>query len=174
MAGPREIDGRDIQSAAQFMSDVVQPCRPVVLRGLVSDWPVVRAAARSPASLRDYLVAFGLGSQVEAFFGPPAIAGKYYYSDDLKGFNFERRRMRFAEALVAIVERGEGAPTVYLGSVPAEDHMPGFSAANAMPLLPASAAARIWLGHAANVSPHYDAFDNLACVVAGTRPLTPY
>jgi Cupin-like domain len=31
---------------------------------------------------------------------------------------------------------------------------------------------RVWVGHAANVSPHYDAMDNLACVAVGTRRFT--
>jgi hypothetical protein len=43
-----------------------------------------------------------------------------------------------------------------------------------MPLLPPSVGARIWLGHASNVSAHYDTVDNLACVVAGTRRFTLY
>ena len=39
-------------------------------------------------------------------------------------------------------------------------------------VLPAHIAPRIWLGHAANVSAHFDAFDNVACVVAGARRFT--
>ena len=35
-------------------------------------------------------------------------------------------------------------------------------------------APRIWLGHASNVSAHFDAFDNVACVVAGARRFTLY
>ncbi len=33
-------------------------------------------------------------------------------------------------------------------------------------------APRIWLGHASNVSAHFDAYDNVACVVAGSRRFT--
>ena len=39
---------------------------------------------------------------------------------------------------------------------------------------PARAAARIWLGHAANIACHYDTLDNIACVVAGRRRFTLY
>ncbi len=170
---PREISGQDLAGAEQFLRDVVEPCRPVVLRGLVKHWPVVQAAS-SPTAFRDYLARFDVGALTEAFFGEPRIAGKYYYNDDLKGFNFERKRMSFAAALDTIVSTldSPGSPTVYLGSVPADDCLPGFSAQNIMPVLAPNVAPRIWLGHASNVSPHYDAFENIACVVAGTRRFT--
>ena len=90
---------------------------------------------RSPAALRDYLASFDAGGQVEAFFGEPRIAGKYYYNDELKGFNFERRRMKFSQALATIVASLDqpGSESVYVGSVPANDYLPGFAASNPMP-----------------------------------------
>jgi hypothetical protein len=171
---PREIDRRDLTGPDAFAREVVDSCRPAVIRALVADWPVVHAAGRSPEALKDYLSPFDAGGQIEAFFGEPQIAGKYYYNDDLKGFNFERRRMRFSDALATIVSSLDqaGSPSVYLGSVPAHDFLPGFAAQNPMPLLAPAIGPRIWLGHASNVSSHYDAMENLACVVAGTRRFT--
>ncbi|HEY4075845.1 MAG TPA: cupin-like domain-containing protein, partial [Rhizomicrobium sp.] len=87
-----EISSADISSPEIFLREIVAPCRPVVLRGLVRDWPVV-TAGRAPAALRDYLAGFAIGAEMEVFAGAPHIAGKYYYNDDLQGFNFERRRM---------------------------------------------------------------------------------
>ncbi len=158
-----------------FERDVVRACRPVVLRGLVADWPVVRAAG-STTAFRNYLLDYDCGNQMDAFFGNRNIAGKYYYSDDLSGFNFTRRWMKFAEALDLILADGRrpDEESVYVGSVPVDDFLPGFTAANAMPLVPATAAPHIWLGHASNVSAHYDTADNLACVVAGHRRFTLY
>lgn len=159
--------------ARQFQREVVEPCQPVVLRGLVADWPAVRAA-RTAAGLRDYLARFDCGSEMDAFFGDPAIAGKYYYSDDLTGFNFTRRRMRLGQAMALILGDAPADQSVYAGSLPLCDYLPGFEGENAMPLLPASVRPRIWLGHASNVSAHYDTVDNLACVVAGRRRFTLY
>ena len=59
-----------------FQQQVVEAARPTVLRGLVADWPVVKAAQASPQRLRDYLARFDGGAQVEALFGDPAIRGK--------------------------------------------------------------------------------------------------
>jgi hypothetical protein len=146
------------------------------MRGLVSGWPVVHAATRSVEDFRDHLARFDNGGVADAFVGDPKIAGKYYYAEDLKGFNFERRHMRFIDALNAIVAtHGQsGAPTMYLGSVPVNDYLPGFADHNVLQVLAAHVAPRIWLGHPSNVSAHFDAFDNVACVVAGARRFTLY
>ena len=170
----RSIDGRDLRDRVHFLHEIVLPCQPVVLRGLVNEWPLVTAGRISPRSVYDHLSPWDIGGQIDAFFGAAAIAGKYYYTDDLKGFNFERRRMKFRDALEAIVTFVDApdSPTMYMGSVPTEDHLPGFAAANGMPLLEQAVSPRVWIGHASNVSTHYDAMDNLACVAVGTRRFT--
>jgi hypothetical protein len=146
------------------------------MRGLVSGWPAVNSATRSAQDFQEYLARFDSGGEADAFVGDPMIAGKYYYTNDLKGFNFERRRMRLADAVAAMVATRDipGASTMYVGSVPTNDFLPGFSAHNVLPVLPPHVAPRIWLGHRSNVSAHFDAFDNVACVVAGARRFTLY
>lgn len=171
----REIDGRELRPD-EFLRDIAEPCRPVVLRGLTADWPAVAAGRTSPVAFRDYLGRFDNGGSMEAFFGDRRIAGKYYYNDDLKGFNFTRRQMRLAEALDAMMAGlgNAGAPTVYAGSLSLAAHFPGFAAENRMPVLAPERDGRIWLGHESNVSCHYDAFENIACVLAGHRRFTLY
>jgi hypothetical protein len=171
---PRSIEGRDLEGPEQFLREVVEPCRPVVLRGLVKDWPIVAAGRQSPSAVRDHLKPLDVGGDIEAFFGAPAIAGKYFYTEDLKGFNFERRRMKFGLALESIVSSVDvpGSQSVYVGSVPTNDFLPGFAALNPMPLLSPGISPRVWIGHAANVSSHYDTVDNLACVAVGVRRFT--
>ncbi len=172
---PTEIAARDL-TRKDFASTVVEGCRPVVLRALVTDWPVVQAAKDSPRALLSYLAAFDAGAQIEVFFGDPAIAGKYYYGEGLQGFNFERRAMGLREALQAIIAAVDApdGKSVYAGSAPCRECLPGFAAANLMPMLAPEILPRIWLGTAANVSSHYDTFDNLACVIAGKRRFTLY
>jgi hypothetical protein len=172
----QEVDGRALCSSPQFLREIVEPCMPVVMRGLVGSWPAVHAATRSAEDFRDYLVRFDNGGQADAFVADPGIAGKYYYAAGLQGFNFERRRMRLLDAVNAMVATHGKAdqPTMYVGSLPAEDYLPGFASQNALQVLEQHVAPRIWLGHAANVSAHFDAFDNVACVVAGTRRFTLY
>lgn len=172
---PTEIAGSHLEPA-RFQEEVVLACRPVVIRGLVANWPVTQAAQASPRALKEYLRAFDAGGRFEVYFGDPAIAGKYYYNPGLAGFNFERRTMPLLEAMEAIAETVDrpGAKSVYVGSLPAREYLPGFAAGNPMPLLGADTGPRIWLGTASNVSSHYDTFDNLACVIAGRRRFTLY
>lgn len=174
--GLPEMDGADLGGEEQFLREVVEPCRPLVLRGLVSTWPAVHSATRSPTDLQAYLNRFDNGRETEMFVGDASIHGKYYYTEDLKAFNFARRRLSFSEAVSAMVapRASADAPTLYLGSVPVNEYLPGFAAQNVLPVLPPHIAPRIWLGHAAKVSAHFDAYDNIACVVAGRRRFTLY
>jgi hypothetical protein len=174
--GLTQIEGSAIADPAQFLREIAGPCRPVVLRGLVRDWPIVRAGTQSPQAFRDYVARFDARHQAEAFFGDPKIEGKYYYAEDLKGFNFERRQMPLLNALDAMLFHIDQpqSPTVYFGSIPANDYLPGFARDNALAFLNPAIAPRIWLGNASNVSAHYDTLDNIACVVAGERRFTLY
>ena len=161
---------------AEFDAEVRPRHRPVVIRGLVADWPIVKAARVSAHAFKDYLATLGAAEHVEVFFGDAAIRGKYYYNPGLQGFNFERRMMKLMEAMDRILEASQrpGGRSVYVGSVPTGSCLPGFIANNPTPLAATGAGPRIWLGTAANISSHYDTFDNLACVIAGRRRFTLY
>jgi Cupin-like domain len=171
---PREIPADELVGYDVFLREVAEPCRPVVIRGLVRAWPAVRQAAQSPAHFRDYLAQFDAGKLAEIFVGEPRIAGKYYYNEALTGFNFERERMSFGDALARIVSNAgrNGGRSMYLGSLTVDDYLPGFAAQNALSILRPLPPGRIWLGHESNVSAHYDSLDNLACVVTGKRRFT--
>jgi hypothetical protein len=170
-----ESAGRDLDETV-FRQQIVETCQPTVIRGLIADWPVVKAARGAPRAFKEYLAGFDTGGNVEVFSGDPAIGGKYYYNPGLQGFNFERRIAKLMEAVDCILEAVDrpGTKSVYVGSVPTSDCLPGFAADNPMPLAGAAAGSRIWLGTAANISSHYDTFDNLACVIAGRRRFTLY
>lgn len=162
--------------AAGFARDVAQACEPVVLRGLCRNWPSTRAAARSWRDLADYLLAFDSGLTGQAFIGAPAIAGRYHYGEGPGGFNFDRESLTLRQTLERIGQAAAaaGRATVYMGSLPTEDYLPGFDLEHQVAFLPRTARPRVWLGNASRVACHYDTFDNLACVVAGRRRFTLY
>jgi hypothetical protein len=170
-----EIAASDLEPA-RFQSEIVHACRPVVIRGLIGGWPIVKAARESPRAFKEYLAPLDAGERVEVFIGDPSIRGKYYYNPGLQGFNFERRMVKLMDAVDCILE-GIDRPderSIYVGSVPTASCLPRFVAENPTPLAATGAGPRIWLGTAANISSHYDTTDNLACVIAGRRRFTLY
>ncbi|HEY1607486.1 MAG TPA: cupin-like domain-containing protein [Allosphingosinicella sp.] len=167
-----EISGLD---PSRFRAEIVGRYEPVVLRGLVADWPAVQAARRSAAEAADYVRRFDQGGPVEAFVGPPDIGGRFFYGSDLASFNFERQRTKIGDLLrFLLISAGEeNIRSVYVGSAPIPDVLPGFDDENRLPLLDGTPAVpRIWIGNATLVSAHFDESDNIACVVAGHRRFT--
>jgi hypothetical protein len=168
----REIEG---PLDAEGLRALIAGYAPAILRGVAADWPLVQAAARSDDEACDYLLGFDQGAFAEAFVGPPAIQGRFFYSDDMRGFNFERRKGRFADLLRYVLQlKGkDAAPAVYAGAVETAQALPGFAGANALPALAGlDAQPRIWIGNAASITTHFDASDNIAVVTAGRRRFT--
>ncbi len=168
--GPAEI------GAPSFAQTITAGCQPVLLKGLCRHWPAVEVGGRGWEALSAYLGRFDAGRTGQAFIGAPSIAGRYDYGDGPDGFNFERVSLTLGQVLERIGQAAADAShaSVYMGSLPADDYAPGFSAANAVGFLPPQAQPRLWLGNASRVACHYDNFDNLACVVAGRRRFTLY
>jgi hypothetical protein len=175
LPAPRPLPERGGMDARAFAQEVEPAYRPMVLRGLARDWPVVAAARTSPQAFTDYLRRFDSGAPVEAFIGKPEMEGRYFYDSDMRGFNFERNKGRLSEALDILVQVAEQAapPRFYIGAAPIPQLLPGFDAANPMGLFPpGSATARAWIGNRSTVTTHFDLSDNIAVVAAGRRRFT--
>jgi len=144
---------------------------PVLLRGLVADWPLVQAARRSDAAFCELLRGFGRDAKVGLWRGAPAIDGRFFYDADFTGFNF-RPEVRGLDALLDELLAG-GADALYLGSTELDGTFPGLRAQLPLAALDARAPrANLWLGNRIRIAPHFDLPDNLACVVAGRRRFT--
>lgn len=146
--------------------------RPMVLRGLVRDWPAVQAAREN--RLADYLRSLDRGGVGDVILGGPEIEGRPFYNADLSGLNFERARRPLAALLTALETVADQArpPTLYMGSAPASVLLPDFPAANPAPGTPAGVEPRLWIGNATTIQTHHDHADNIACAVGGQRVFT--
>ena len=165
---------RDV-TPERFRAEIVPAYQPAVLRGIAERWPAVAAGRGSTRDACAYLAQFDRGATVEAFIGPPEIDGRFFYADDMRGFNFERRRGPFGEVLRLIADLADrdDASAVYVGAAPVPDCLPGLAEENEMPLLAGTGAVpRIWFGNPSQVGTHFDQSDNIACVVAGRRRFT--
>jgi hypothetical protein len=147
---------------------------PVILRGLVADWPLVQRARQSDDDARGYLAGFDAGTPVTAFVGPADIGGRLHYTEKLESTNFEQIRTTLEwvlERLDALADAPE-ADTVYMGSSAIRHCLPGLEAENSLPLGDREATVRIWLGNRTVVAAHFDVLSNIACVAAGRRRFT--
>ena len=167
----REIDGLGPQALSD---ELLQSTEPVVLRGVVANWPAVQAGLTAEQGAEQYLLRFYRGATVGAFLGAPDIDGRFFYNDDLNGFNFASVRARLDAILAEVAEHRNDArpPSVYVGSTTIETCLPGFCEENAIDLGQRAALASIWIGNRTRIAAHYDLPDNLACVVAGHRRFT--
>jgi hypothetical protein len=144
---------------------------PVVLRGLVSDWPL--AQADYPALL-DRLEAYATSQPIPVYAAPPEAGGRVFYDESLTGFNFERRSARLGDCcqwLKANAER-EDAGLLYVGSTAVQGWLPGFAADHPLDLGSREHICSLWLGNRSRIAAHFDFPRNLACVVSGRRRFT--
>jgi hypothetical protein len=157
-----------------FHREIVPRGEPVVLEGLVRDWPAVRAGAQSPEAASAYLAGLDSGVEGDAVLVPAGLKGRMFYEPDLAKFNFARRKLSVTGVLqhLARYSHFEDPPSAALQCAHITECLPTFEASNPMPLMNADVHPRLWLGNAFLTPAHIDELDNLACVVAGRRRFT--
>ena len=153
---------------------ILASTEPLLLRGLVADWPAVAAARTSPQAAIAYLRRWYVDATVNAMLGAPEIDGRFFYNEALDGFNFQSMRVRL-DAVLDELEKHLANPTppaIYVGSTTIDGALPGFRGENDVDLGPRDPLASIWIGNRTRISAHYDLPDNLACIGAGRRRFT--
>lgn len=157
-----------------FRDEILAGRTPVVMRGLVEHWPVVKHGLQPIESVCNYLKGFDSGAPVNAIMTRPEEKGRVFYSEDMQGFNFVRNRLSISAVIDYLLRYapGQNPPSVAVQSALIPTALPGFEKDNVMPLLDPAIAPRIWIGNTVTVPPHVDDADNIACVVAGRRRFT--
>lgn len=160
----------------KFVNEIQPLGRPALLRGLVSDWPAVTAAARGPEALCSLLRTASAGLPVDYFEAPPGSEGRYDYSPDMRSFNFARRKAGLGEFLdqLLAVRSLPDPPSLYAGAVNVPVHAPGLLDDHTVPLLPQEEEklVSLWIGNRGRTPAHWDLPQNLACVISGRRRFT--
>ncbi|MEL7447127.1 MAG: cupin-like domain-containing protein [Pseudomonadota bacterium] len=158
-------------SRSEFEADIRPAGRPIILKGIAKDWPVVAASQRSREVLASYLKSMDVGAVTPTFIAPPAVKGRYFYSDDMSGFTFESRDVPIAAIIDKLLEQeSELEPHgIYAGASPTSNAFPRFGEDNPMPMLPETVVPKIWISNSATIAPHFDVSENIACLVSGER-----
>jgi hypothetical protein len=160
----------------RFEHEIVPKGEPAVFRGLVADWPVVRAAKDGPDILAEMLRFAANDEPFQAWFAPPEIEGRFDYNADFSGFNFERRLATLDQLLDLLLrQRGQEKPfSMYAGGIPIRKHLPELIPNIPVPMLDMTRDTLIslWVGNRTHTRTHWDQSQNLACVVDGRRRFT--
>lgn len=158
-------------SRERFENTHLSEGKPVIIRGLCDSWPSVTAAKQGPDAIADYVSRLDSGARLNAFVAPPSIRGRYFYNDTLTGLNFQQVQTSLTDAVKRLLAEAENPepPCLYAGASASDNVTPGFAAQNPMPLLDSDIKPLIWTGNRSRIAPHFDASDNIACVVSGKR-----
>nr|WP_267869568.1 cupin-like domain-containing protein [Massilia agrisoli] len=153
---------------------LLQSTEPVIIRSLVSHWPLVRAGLESSQAADAYLRRFYQDATVVAMLGAPDIDGRFFYNQDLGGFNFRPVHVKLDTVLGELEARRNDArpPAIYVGSTTVDTCLPGLRAENDIGLGERDALMSVWIGNKTRIAAHYDLPDNLACVAVGHRRFT--
>jgi hypothetical protein len=153
---------------------VLDSTRPLVLRGLAAHWPLVRAGLEGPKAAVDYLLKYYRQATVGAFLGAPEIRGRFFYNDDLTGFNYRAIKVKLDTILAEILrfEHEANPGALYVGSTSIDTALPELRAENDFGFGARDPLASIWIGNRTRIAAHHDLPDNLACVAVGRRRFT--
>ncbi|RFB04929.1 cupin-like domain-containing protein [Parvularcula marina] len=172
---PKATPVREVEADQGFDLEAVSASlEPVILRGAVSDWPVVKAAKTSDTAMHDYLSVFDRGAKVPVSVGSPANKGRVFYTEDFTGFNVERGTSSMTELLQRVKNHGgaEHPPLIYLASADVDECLPGFREQNDLDFGQYRPVISIWIGTRTRIAAHNDLPLNIACVAAGQRRFT--
>ena len=148
---------------------------PLVLRGLVADWPAIPEGEGDLDQLERYLSKFWTAKPVTAYVASEDASGRFGYNTAFNGFNFRSGSAPLVDIVNRLREQQappDGSPlAIYVGSTPVDGWLPGFDKANSL-AIPGDPLVNFWLGNRTTVSAHYDFPSNVACVVYGRRRFT--
>jgi Cupin-like domain len=175
MTAPSELRAVSVVEGCKpgdISSEVLDSDEPVLLRGLVAEWPAVAACAKSLPDAAQYLSRFWTNELVTVYVSDDND-GRFFYNDEFTGFNFRAGTAHFGQLMQKLNEHpGGDGQAIYMGSTNVDRWLPGFRNENDVAVPSDAGLASIWIGNKTRISAHYDFPDNIACVVAGERRFT--
>ena len=152
---------------------------PIILRGLVSDWSLVKAGEQSPGKAMEILQSHSSKKPVGVYIAPPEAEARFFYNQDCTGFNYQSKYLQLSDIFAQIreTENNPDHSYYYMNSLTLDNCFPGLRADNDLSFdhqaftnnQPLS---KVWVGTESIAAAHYDVPSNLACCVLGARRFT--
>ena len=153
--------------------------QPVLMPGLVRNWPLVQEATQTPIGLMNELLEHHPRHPLLCYRGAPDIKARFGYNETATGFNFDSQRTSLSEVFDHISEQLEDAEHdyLYINSLKLAESFPALARSHHLnfshPVFEQNQPmAKIWLGTESVAAAHFDQPDNIACCVAGRRRFT--
>ncbi|MBL4631121.1 MAG: cupin-like domain-containing protein [Paraglaciecola sp.] len=153
--------------------------QPVILRGLVKDWPLVKAGKESPDKVMDELEEHDSQRPMVVYKGPPEIKARFAYNKSCTGFNYSSERTTLVEVFKTIRSQltEEQHDYLYINSLRLNEGFPTLSDSHTLTFehpefVHNQPVAKIWLGTESVAAAHFDQPKNIACCVVGKRRFT--
>jgi hypothetical protein len=153
--------------------------QPVILQGLVKDWPLVKLGQQSAAKVMAELELHYNKKPMLVYKGAPEIQARFGYNKSCTGFNFTAKTTTLTEVFDTIRSQltQDKHDYLYINSLKFDE---GFTALNQTHQLafdhsefdqnqPVS---KIWLGTESVAAAHFDQPKNIACCLLGKRRFT--
>jgi len=153
--------------------------QPVILKGLVKDWPLVKAGQQSHNHIMEELERHYSKQPMLVYKAPPEIKARFGYNKTCTGFNYTSERSTVPEVFDVIRRQlaQDEHDYLYINSLRFDEGFPELNRSNQLAFdhpefnnnHPVS---KIWLGTESVAAAHYDQPKNIACCVAGKRRFT--
>lgn len=171
---PSAIEEYPFDGQARALAEIVGGARPLVLRGLCRDWPIVALARRSDSDFAKGLATFDNGTPVDTLLMPPGEHGVIGYNTELDGFNYKHFRVTVTQVLerLASYSRQQDTPGVAMQSALVSACLPGLVEQLVVPFLDCGIQPRLWMGNQVTTPAHFDSSCNIAVVACGRRRFT--
>jgi len=152
---------------------------PVILRGLVSDWPIVKAGKDSAEKAMDLLLSGYTGKSAKVYVGDPEDGGRFHYNEDCTALNYHVETINVEEMFSRIKDgfNQPNPPYLYSPSMVYSEAFEGIQEDNSLRLdhqsiKPDQLVSKIWIGTQSIASAHFDLPSNFACCLVGKRRFT--
>ena len=153
--------------------------QPVILKGLVKNWPLVKAGQESAEKVMEQLELHYSKRPMLVYNAPSQTKARFGYNKNCTGFNFTSERSTIPEVFDSIRNQlaHDEHDYLYINSLRFDEGFPKLEQTNQLSFdhpefnnnYPVS---KIWLGTESIAAAHYDQPKNIACCVAGKRRFT--
>lgn len=152
---------------------------PVILKGLVRDWPLVQEGKKAPGKVMEQLEVNDSGRPMIVYQGAADIKARFGYDDTCTGFNYTSHKSTISEVFSQIREQlsQHEHDYYYINSLRLDEGFPALSLTHKLnfdhPEFEQNhPVAKIWLGTESVAAAHFDQPKNIACCVLGKRRFT--